>query len=69
MNEFDLKYVYFATFAGETFARNMLFLFVSSLLQAFSVSIPAGEAVYSFEDNLTGMIRTTQDHWIQMKAR
>lgn len=47
----------------------MLFLFASSFFQAFNVSIPDGEKVYNFEDNLTGLIRTTPDHWIQVKAR
>lgn len=55
--------------AGETFARNMLFLFTSAFFQAFSVSLPIGENVHKFEDNLTGLIRHTPDHWIQLHTR
>lgn len=55
--------------AGETFARNMLFLFTSAFFQAFSVSLPAGEKIHKFEDNMTGLIRSTPDHWIQLHAR
>lgn len=55
--------------AGETFARNMLFLFTTAFFQAFSVSRPAGEKIYQFEDNATGLIRSTPDHWIQLHAR
>lgn len=55
--------------AGETFARNMLFLFTAAFFQAFSVSRPAGEKIFKFEDNLTGLIRSTPDHWIQLHTR
>lgn len=55
--------------AGETFARNMLFLFVSAFFQAFSVSPPVGEKIHKFDDNFTGLIRNPPDHWIQLHAR
>lgn len=55
--------------AGETFARNMLFLFISSFLQAFSVRMPDNVKPYEFNENLTGFIRSTPDHWIQVTAR
>lgn len=55
--------------AGETFARNMLFLFTSAFLQAFSVHMPDGVKPYRFDENLTGSIRSTPDHWITVTAR
>lgn len=55
--------------AGETFARNMLFLFTSAFLQAFSIHVPAGEKPVPFCENITGTIRTPKDHWITVKAR
>lgn len=55
--------------AGETFARNMLFLFTTAFLQTFSVQMPKGEKPYKFSENLTGTIRTTPDHWLAVTAR
>lgn len=55
--------------AGETFARNILFLFVSALLQNFIVTLPAQQKSIEFSENLTGLIRSTPDHWIQLRAR
>lgn len=55
--------------AGETFSRNMLFLFTTSFLQAFSVAMPNGEQPFKFTENLTGLIRTTPDHWIAVTVR
>lgn len=55
--------------AGETFARNMLFLFTAAFFQTFNVSLPPNQKPINFSDNLTGLIRTTPDHWIQLHAR
>lgn len=55
--------------AGETFARNMMFLFISALFQSFSVRMPDGVRPYKFSENLTGMIRSTPDHWVELVAR
>lgn len=55
--------------AGETFARNMLFLFTAGFFQAFSVSLPVGEKAISFDDNYTGTVRTTPNHWVQTTPR
>lgn len=55
--------------AGETFARNMLFLFTSAFFQAFTVKTSPDNKTLDFEDNLTGLIRTTPDHWVQLKTR
>lgn len=55
--------------AGETFARNMLFLSAASILQAFTIRMPAGKKPIKFSDNMTGLIRTPKDHWIELTAR
>lgn len=55
--------------AGETFARNMIFLFTSALFQSFCVRMPDGVRPYKFSENLTGTIRTTPDHWVELVAR
>lgn len=55
--------------AGETFARNTLFLFTAAFLQAFSVRMPDDKKPYAFSENDTGLIRTTPDHWIQVTSR
>lgn len=55
--------------AGETFARNMLFLSAASILQAFTIRLPEGEKPIKFSDNMTGLIRTPKDHWIELAAR
>lgn len=55
--------------AGETFARNMLFLFIASFLQVFNVQMLDGKNPIEFSDNLTGLVRTTPDHWISVTPR
>lgn len=55
--------------AGETFARNMLFLFTTAFFQTFNVNSPPGAPINEFKDNLSGLIRTTPDHWVQYHAR
>lgn len=55
--------------AGETFARNVLFLFIASFFQAFSVQMPNNKKPYKFCENDTGLIRSTPDHWIQVISR
>lgn len=54
---------------GKTFARNMLFLFSTAFLQAFNVQMPKGVKPYKFSENLTGTIRITPDHWLQITPR
>lgn len=55
--------------AGETYARNMLFLFASAFFQAFSVGLSKGERPIDFKDNLNGILRTTPDHWVSVTPR
>lgn len=55
--------------AGETFARNMLFLSATAILQAFTIRMPEGKKPMKFSENMTGLIRTPKDHWIELTAR
>lgn len=55
--------------AGETFARNMLFLCTTAFLQAFNIRMADGARPLRFDENLTGIIRTPIDHWIEATAR
>lgn len=55
--------------AGETFARNMTFLCVTSFMQAFTVQMPNGVKPLQFHENMTSGIRTPKDHWIEVIAR
>lgn len=55
--------------AGETFARNMLFLCTTAVLQAFSIRMADGIKPFQFSENLTGTIRTPKNHWIELTAR
>ncbi|XP_031627919.1 probable cytochrome P450 304a1 [Contarinia nasturtii] len=55
--------------AGETFARNMLFLFTTAFLQAFSVRVPNGEKPVKFSENITGTIRSPKDQWVELTKR
>lgn len=55
--------------AGETFARNTLFLFISAFFQNFNISLPAGEPFPSRDRNGTGLITYTPEFWIKVTPR
>lgn len=55
--------------AGETFARNALFLFMAAFFQAFCVRMPDNAEPYRFDQNVTSLIRNTPDHWVQVTVR
>lgn len=55
--------------AGETYARNAEFLMVSTLLQNFTIKIPDGEPLPDQKTNLTGLIISPKDYWIQFIPR
>lgn len=54
--------------AGETFARNTLFLLLSALFQNFNIELPAGQSV-NLRDNQTGFIRYTPPFWVKLINR
>lgn len=54
--------------AGETFARNTMFLCIAALLQNFNLK-PAGGQLPNLNDINCGMARTPKDFWIKMEAR
>lgn len=55
--------------AGETFSRNVLFLFITAFLQAFTIQMADGAKPPQFSENMTGLIRTPKDYWIEVAAR
>lgn len=55
--------------AGETFARNMLFLMISSLLQNFDFILAPGEKTPDPEKNPSGLIISPNDYWISYVPR
>lgn len=55
--------------AGETFARNMMFLFIGGLFQNFSVATPAGGSIPRFEQNATALIKSSPDFWVKLLPR
>ena len=55
--------------AGETFARNMLFLCTTAILQSFTVRMADGAKPLKYSDNVTGLIRLPKNHWIELTAR
>lgn len=55
--------------AGETFARNTLFLFISAFFQNFDISLPEGQPFPSRNQNSTGLITYTPEYWIKVTAR
>lgn len=55
--------------AGETFARNMLFLLISGFFQNFNVAIPDGGNIPDFNENASGIIKTSPDFWVKILPR
>ncbi|XP_059611495.1 probable cytochrome P450 304a1 [Phlebotomus argentipes] len=55
--------------AGETFARNTLFLMVSALAQNFNIRQPPGEKLPDLSKNDTGLITLTPQFWIKFEPR
>lgn len=56
--------------AGETFARNMLFLLISGLFQQFGIDFALNSGrVPSIADNATGFVKLPNDFWIKLIAR
>lgn len=55
--------------AGETFARNTLFLFISAFFQNFNIKAPDNEPFPDTSKNQTGLITFTPDFWIEVTPR
>jgi hypothetical protein len=54
--------------AGETFARHLIFLIFSVLLQSFTVKGAPGKSLPSMDPDLPGII-VTKDMWIRFEPR
>lgn len=55
--------------AGETFARNILFLIITALTQQFDFVLREGEKLPRPERNDCGIVVTAPDMWITVKSR
>ncbi|XP_029712602.2 probable cytochrome P450 304a1 [Aedes albopictus] len=55
--------------AGEQFARNSLFLAVTSLVQNFTFQLPGGRTGPDLDARITGVIRTTPDFRLKFVSR
>ncbi|XP_055850308.1 probable cytochrome P450 304a1 [Episyrphus balteatus] len=55
--------------AGETFARNMLFLLFASLCQNFNIKLSPKESPPDLSKNNSGFIITPPDFWLTMEPR
>lgn len=54
--------------AGETFARNKIFLTVTSILQNFNLK-PDGDTLPDLNQTSCGLIRIPDDFWLKLEAR
>nr|ARG41840.1 cytochrome P450 CYP304A1 [Bactrocera dorsalis] len=55
--------------AGETFARNMLFLLTASLCQNFNFTLGPEDSLPDLSKNFNGLITTPYDFWLQLEER
>jgi len=55
--------------AGETFARQTMFLIVSALIQNFTLKGTPGKPLPSEEPDMPGIIVTKKDMWLQFESR
>ncbi|CAD7091023.1 unnamed protein product [Hermetia illucens] len=55
--------------AGETFARNMLFLTAGAICQNFNIIRGKGESLPDPKETICGLIRTPPDYWVHYEIR
>jgi len=55
--------------AGETFARNMLFLMTATMCQQFDFVLGPNDRLPDLSQNLNGLIISPPDFWVQLKDR
>lgn len=54
--------------AGETFARNTMFLCIAALLQNFNLK-PSREGLPKLGETVCGLARMPRDFWVKLEAR
>ncbi|KAM7363718.1 putative cytochrome P450 304a1 [Cochliomyia hominivorax] len=55
--------------AGETFARNILFLMTTAMCQNFNFILGPSDKLPDLSTNLSGLITSPQDFWVQLEER
>lgn len=73
MHQLKLKKILFSigrrVCAGETFARQTMFLMTTTLLQNFNIAIPNGERMPDRIENKTGLGQSTPEFWLKFVPR
>lgn len=55
--------------AGETFARNSIFLFLTALLQNFTVRAPDNQTIPNLKNASSGIFTSSPNFWLKFEAR
>lgn len=55
--------------AGETFARNSVFLMISALMQSFTVMAPEGKKIPELRESPSGIFCMSPDFWFKFQSR
>lgn len=55
--------------AGETFARNILFLITAAMCQNFEFVLGPDDQLPDLNTNLSGLIISPKDFWVQLSER
>uniref|UniRef100_A0A1L8E4N0 Putative cytochrome n=1 Tax=Nyssomyia neivai TaxID=330878 RepID=A0A1L8E4N0_9DIPT len=55
--------------AGETFARNTLFLIIAALAQNFNIKLPPSDKLPDQKENDTGLIVVPKEFWLKFESR
>nr|UZE89832.1 cytochrome P450 CYP304W1 [Chrysoperla zastrowi sillemi] len=55
--------------AGETFARNTMFLIYTGLLQNYKLTVPEGHPLPDLNDRLNGLVISPKDFWVKCIPR
>lgn len=55
--------------AGETFARNVIFLAATALIQNFNFKLPENERMPDVSETHTGILRVPPPFWLRFESR
>uniref|UniRef100_A0A1A9WHT3 Cytochrome P450 n=1 Tax=Glossina brevipalpis TaxID=37001 RepID=A0A1A9WHT3_9MUSC len=55
--------------AGETFARNMLFLITATICQNFNCILGDGDVLPDLSTTLSGLVTSPMNYWVQLEER
>lgn len=64
-----VNFDYFRLCAGETFARNSLFLVTAALIQQFNLELPENQRMPDPSESHTGILRSAPQFWLKFVPR